>query len=67
MMTKKILNLGQRLDKAELQSIHGGGIIYLFGQDCYDHFCDGEPLPLPPGYQALCAHRFDCSSNPFLP
>jgi hypothetical protein len=66
-MSKKIVKLGQRLEKEELQNIHGGGTIYLFGQDCYDHFCDGEPLPLPHGYRALCAHPFDCSSNPFAP
>ena len=67
-MSKKILNIGELLSKEQLQKINGGSTIYLFGQDCYDHFCDNEPLPLPPGVRnVLCAHPFNCSSNPFLP
>jgi len=66
-MIKKITNLGDRLEKEDLQKIQGGSRIYLFGQDCYDHFCGPEPLPFPPGSNVLCAHPFDCSRNPFLP
>ena len=66
-MINSILKFGQLLDKEELKAIKGGHRIYLFGQDCYDHFCDNEPLPLPNGFTALCAHPFSCSNNIFEP
>ncbi|MGG8495705.1 hypothetical protein ACQY1Q_04765 [Tenacibaculum sp. TC6] len=66
-MLKNISNLGKTLNKAEQQTINGGQTIYLFGQDCYNHFCTAEPLPLPNGYTALCAHPFSCSDGIFQP
>lgn len=59
-MLKNILNLGKTLERKEQKNINGGQTIYFFGYDCYKYLCSDEPVYLPGGDTALCAHPYTC-------